>query len=242
MKHALTAMGLVFSLGLVTPVTAQEMTPEEVKKLALEAILENPEIVMQAVEILQNRENEAKELETSEFLTQQRDQLENDPNAPVLGNPDGDVTIVEFFDYNCPYCKRSAPTMASLLAEDDNIRIVYREWPILGEGSVLASRAALAARAQGRYREMHDELMALNGRATEVSIMEAAERAGLDTEQLKIDMQAPEIEEHFTTTANLARALGFSGTPSFVIGDELVPGFVELDVLQELVEKRRGSG
>ncbi|WP_424926935.1 DsbA family protein [Amaricoccus tamworthensis] len=243
MKQTLSALGLVFSLGLAAaPATAQELTPEEVKQLALEAILENPEIIMQAVEILQSRENEAQQLEAEEVLTSRRDELENDPNAPVLGNPEGDVTVVEFFDYNCPYCKRSVPTVTELLNNDSNVRLVLREWPILGAESVLASRAALAAREQGKYEEMHNELMALNGRATETTIMEAAERAGLDTEQLRTDMEAPEIDEHFNQSAALARALGFSGTPSFVIGDELVPGFVELGVLEELVEASRTSG
>ncbi len=242
MKETLSAIGLVFSLGLAAPAMAQDLTPEEVKELALEAILENPEIIMQAVEILQNRETEAQQLEAEEVLTSRKDDLVNDPNAPVLGNPDGDVTIVEFFDYNCPYCKRAMPAVTELLNGDGNVRLVLREWPILGAESVLASRAALAAREQGKYEEMHNELMALNGRATETTILEAAERAGLDTEQLQADMDSPEIDAHFNQSAELAQALGFSGTPSFVIGDELVPGFVELDVLEELVAASRTSG
>jgi protein-disulfide isomerase len=154
-------------------------------------------------------------------------QLEQDPNSPNLGNPDGDVTVIEFFDYNCPYCRKAGQTVQELLASDANVRVIYREWPILGEDSVFASRAALAARAQGKYEEFHWAMMGLQGRAEEASILNAAAEIGLDVDKLRADMDAPEINEHIQTSMELAAALGFNGTPSFVIGEALVPGFIK---------------
>lgn len=218
---------------------AQELTPAEVKRLALEAIIENPQIVMEAIAILQAEEEDAARAATARVLSDQRMMLEHDPNAPVIGNPDGDVTVVEFFDYNCPYCKRVAPEVETLLEFDPDVRVVYREWPILGEGSVYAARAALAARNQGKYEEFHWAMMGLKGRAEEASVLRVATDLGMDIEQLKADMQSEDVEEHIATSMNLAQLLGFNGTPSFVIGDALVPGLVMVDELQRLVADAR---
>jgi protein-disulfide isomerase len=119
------------------------------------------------------------------------------------------------------------------------VRLVYREWPILGEGSVFAAKAALAAREQGKYEAFHWALMSMNGRAEEASVMRVAAEVGLDVDQLRRDMEAPEIQEHLVTSMNLAQSLGFNGTPSFVVGEELVPGFVEQSELVEVVEAAR---
>lgn len=233
------ATGALLTFGAATALWADGLTEADIKRLALEAIRENPQIVMEAVDILQAQEAEAAAATRAQTLTVQREMLEQDPNAPVVGNPDGDVTIVEFFDYNCPYCRQAADELQLLKAGDDGIRIVMREWPILSEGSVFAARAALAARNQGKYEEFHWALMRLNGRAEEASVLAAAKDTGLDLTRLQADMGAPEIEEHIQTSLNLAQLLGFSGTPSFVIGDELVPGFVKVDELEKLVTQAR---
>jgi protein-disulfide isomerase len=237
-RPVLTSLAL---LAATLPAAAQEMTPEEVKRLALEAILENPEIVMEAVGLIQEREAEAAAAAAAETLSDERAALERDENAPVLGNPEGDVTVVEFFDYNCPYCRRAGEQVAALLERDDMVRIVYREWPILGEGSVFAARAALAARAQGLYGEMHEGLMGARGRLDEAAVMDVAEDVGLDVERLRADMEAPEVSAHIERSFELARALGFSGTPSFVIGEQMAPGLVEVDQLAAMVEAVRAE-
>ncbi|UWR09581.1 DsbA family protein [Ruegeria sp. B32] len=226
------------SLGAMAA-SAEDLSEEDVKRLALEAILENPDIVMQAVEILRQRDEQAKAEGAKTVLDQQRDLLERDPNAPVIGNPDGDVTVVEFFDYNCPYCKRAAPIVKGVIAGDGNVRVVYREWPILGEGSVFAARAALAARNQGKYEEFHWALMGLNGRANEASVMKAARALGLDENKLRADMNAPEVDAHIQVSMDLARGLGFTGTPSFVIGDALAPGLIEQAQMEQLISTVR---
>ncbi|WP_238367851.1 DsbA family protein [Mesobacterium pallidum] len=221
------------------PVHADELSEARIKELVLETIRENPEIVMEAVAILEQRQAQAQAHDQVQVLQNQRELIERDPNAPVLGNPDGDVTVVEFFDYNCPYCRRVKPEVRALIDEDPNIRLVYREWPILGDGSVFAAKAALAARKQGKYEEFHWAMMGLQGRAEEASVLRVAEDIGLDVDQLRADMDAPEVEEHIATSMRLTQALGFNGTPSFVIGDALVPGFVEKARLAELVEDAR---
>ena len=221
------------------PGLAQELTEDRVKELVLETIRENPEILLEAMSILETRDQEAQAAAMSAALDTERETLESDPNAPVLGNPEGDVTMVEFFDYNCPYCRRSMPELAGLLGGDSNIRLVLREWPILSEGSDFAARAALASRKQDQYQEMHEALMALQQPADEVSVLRIAGELGLDIDQLKADMQSPEIEEHIATSTRLASALGITGTPAFVIGDQLIAGYVEQAVLEAAVEQVR---
>ncbi|MEE4188880.1 MAG: DsbA family protein [Roseobacter sp.] len=234
-----TAMALVATL--VTPLAshADALSEDRVKELVLEAIRENPEIVLEAVQIIEQREQARQAAAAASVLSENRDLLENDPNAPVLGNPDGDVTVVEFFDYNCPYCRRVKPHIEALLDEDPNVKLVYREWPILGDGSVFAARAALAAREQGKYEEFHWALMGMQGRAEEASVIQVAQEIGLDIAQLRRDMQAPEIDAHIAASMEMSRALGFNGTPSFVIGDALVPGVIEADQMIRLTQEAR---
>ncbi len=236
-KTPILALALVALMPL--PTLAQDLDEARIKELVLEAIRENPEIVMEAVAILEQRQAGAQADAQARALDTQRELIENDPNAPVLGNPYGDVTVVEFFDYNCPYCRRVKPEVRALIDADPNIRLVYREWPILGDGSVFAAKAALAARKQGKYEDFHWAMMGNEGRADEASVLRVAEEVGLDIEQLRADMDAPEVEDHIATSMQLTQALGFNGTPSFVIGDALVPGFVETDQLAKLVAEAR---
>jgi protein-disulfide isomerase len=221
---------------------AQDLTDDRVKQLALEAILENPEILVEALGILEQQRNAAQVAAQAEALEGQRAFLETDPNAPSIGDAAASATIIEFFDYNCPYCKRAAGDVKALLAVDSDVRVIYREWPILGDASVFASRAALAARAQGKYEEMHWALMEMRGRAEEASVLAAARDVGLDVDQLLVDMESEAVASHIETSRQLAQSLGFTGTPAFVIGDALVPGAVPLSDLQTLVAQARGDG
>lgn len=236
MKTTALAIGLA-----VAPIAgfAQDPSDARIKELALEAIRENPQIIMEAVQLLEQEQAATQAEAAADVLKNQRQLLEHDPNAPVLGNPEGDVTVVEFFDYNCPYCRRAMSEVQGLLDADRNVRLVYREWPILGEGSVFAAKAALAAREQGKYEEFHWALMGMEERAEEASVMRLAEEIGLDVEKLRADMDAPEVQEHIDVSMRLTQALGFNGTPSFVIGADLVPGFVEQEQLEALVDKTR---
>lgn len=228
-----------FALALPEQSLSQEISDDRIKALVAETLRENPELVLEALQALEARQAEAQAATAASVLTKERTTLERDPNAPIFGNPDGDVTIVEFFDYNCPYCKRAMPEVNALMAEDTNVRLVLREWPILSEGSAFAARAALASRQQGKYAEMHDALMTMRGKVEAEAVLRVAGEVGLDIEKLKIDMQSPEVEEHIATSMRLAEALGFNGTPSFVVGDQLIPGFVEKPQLVEAVTAAR---
>ncbi len=238
MKRFLATTAL---LMLPIAAIADGMDEDRIKELVLEAIRENPGIVFEAAQLFEQQQQALQAQAAAQVLDTEKATLENDPNAPVLGNPDGDVTVVEFFDYNCPYCRRVKPEMEALLAADPNVRVVYREWPILGDGSVFAARAALASRNQGKYEEFHWAMMQLKERAEEASILRTAEDIGLDVAQLRRDMNGPEIEEHIQTSMRLAQSLGFSGTPSFVIGDSLAPGLILADQMIELVDQARAA-
>lgn len=237
------AQVLLGGILAITPAISmsQELTDERVKELVLETIRENPGIVLEAAMLMRQREEDARLSAQASVLERNRDTLLNDPNAPVLGNPDGDVTVVEFFDYNCPYCRRVKPSVEALLEQDNNVRLVYREWPILGEGSVFAARAALASREQGKYEEFHWAMMGMQGRAEEASVMRIAEQVGLDLDRLRRDMESEEIDEHIATSVRLTKEIGFNGTPSFLIGDAIVPGMIDLDQMSRLVEEARAS-
>jgi protein-disulfide isomerase len=227
---------------------AQQSTPlstaeqNAIRALILKTIRENPEAVVEAIQSYQAKLEADAAASQREAIARLGEALQSDKNAPVLGNPDGKTIIVEFFDYNCPYCRRAAPEVMALIAEDDDLRVVMREWPILGPDSETAARASLAARAQGKYAQFHETLMA-QPRANEAAIRRAAELAGLDFDRLQTDMRAPEVDAHIAQSHELAQQLGINGTPSFVVGDNLIPGFVEKAQLAALISKtRKGTG
>jgi protein-disulfide isomerase len=207
-----------------------------------EYLLKNPEVIMEALQILQQRQRAAESENLKRTIAERGEEILNDPAAPVGGNPSGDVTVVEFFDYNCPYCRRVAPTIVELEETDPDLRLVYKEFPILGPGSQFAARAALASRKQGKYVPFHEALMAADGQVGEDSVLEIARDAGLDVDRLERDMSDPGIEAAIERNLELANALGITGTPSFVIGDEIVPGAVDRRTLESLITRaRRGS-
>ena len=171
-----------------------------------------------------------------------RQGLFDDPRSPVMGNPEGDVTVVEFFDYRCPYCRRVAPDLEALIDGDPDVRVVFKEWPILGRASVLAARAALAAHAQGLYWGVHTALMTGALEADEDAIVAFAQSLGADGDRLRADMASDAVTEALIANDELARTLGLSGTPAFVIGDTVVPGAIPVDQMRALVaEARAGS-
>jgi len=232
---------LVLSLA-VASASAQGISKDQMQELVLQTIRDNPEVIMEALQSLQARQEQAQADQALAVLSANRAVLEQDPNAPVLGNPEGDATVVEFFDYNCGYCRRAFDDLHALMKGDANVRVVMREWPILGEESVYVARASLAARNQGKYDEFHIAMMSVEGRANEASAMRVAEELGMDVEQLRRDMDAPEVAAHIQTSMQLSRALNLSGTPVFIFGDQLIPGAIELEQMKELVALSREAG
>ncbi|MFC3570102.1 DsbA family protein [Paracoccus sp. TOH] len=168
-----------------------------------------------------------------------RKSLERDPTAPVLGNPQGDITLTEFFDYNCPFCRKMVEPMHRLISSDKNLRVVFREWPVFGEDSDFAARASLASLQQGRYWQFHTALFRTKGRVTQEATMRAARDIGLDTARLERDMAAEPVERHISMSSMLAEHMGLIGTPTFVAGDEGAFGQYSLDELRGLVQRAR---
>ena len=235
---------LLGSMLVVAPAgggQAQTALPaDEVERIVREYLLREPEIIMQAIEELQRRREAQAVVEQRERLAGEQTALVGDARDPVLGNPDGDVTLVEFFDYRCGYCRIMAEPMQSLLAGDPDLRVVMKEFPILGPDSLLASRAALAAHQQGGYEAMHWALLAAN-RIDEAVIRRLAAEQGLDVERLLGDMQADPVAEHIQDNILLAQGLNINGTPSFVIGDTVLPGAVPVERLAGLVDEARSA-
>lgn len=213
--------------------------PDEFEERVRRYLLENPEVIAEAIERLQEKRRVAERNEVQSIITARANELLRDPASPVGGNPDGDVTIVEFFDYNCPYCRKMGPVMVELEQSDPNLRIVYKEFPVLGPNSTAAAKVALAAHRQGKYDEYHKTMMHAQGAADEASALKLAEELGLDMERLKEDMSDPEIEAAINRNLALAQELRINGTPTFVIGEEIVPGQTVLRVLRQMVERAR---
>jgi len=183
----------------------------------------------------------AEQTEVQSVLTSRSEEIFRDPNSPVDGNPAGDVTLVEFVDYNCPYCRQVAPTMAEVKSADPKLRIVYKEFPLLGPNSTFAAKAALAAHRQGKYLPFHKGLMQSRGRADQARVFDVASKVGLDVERMKSDLNDAAIAAAIEKNLALAQALRINGTPSFVIGDQVVRGTADLNTLQSLIgEVRKG--
>jgi protein-disulfide isomerase len=212
---------------------------DELERRVRAYLLDHPEVIVEAMQRLQERRRSAEFDETRMLLEGRADEVFRDPASPVGGNPEGDATIVEFFDYNCPYCRRVAPVMLQAEAADTRLRIVYKEFPILGPNSVFAARAALAAHRQGKYVAYHKSLMRAEGTANEATVLAVATEIGLDITRLKEDMESPEIRAAIERNLELAQTLRITGTPSFVIGDRIIRGATDLSTLQSHVGEAR---
>jgi len=244
----LSAAAIAVTLAMMPPVQAAEdsLTPEKVQEfeaLIRDYILKHPEVIIESMRVLQAKEKAMTENRAKKMLVSRRNEIVNDPTSPVGGNPNGNVTVVEFFDYRCGYCKRVFPDLQKLIRDDGNIRYVYKEFPILGPQSLFASRAALAAWKldQKKYHLFHNAMMASKGNLTEAKTMKFAVSVGFDEKTLRDGMADPAIEATLKKNFQLAKDLNINGTPAFVIGNELVPGAVSLEALQQLVAAARRS-
>jgi protein-disulfide isomerase len=224
----------------------KEMTDEERALFRAEVrayLFENPEVIMQAVEILQQREQQQQVQADIDLVSTHADAIFNDGYSFVGGNPDGDITLVEFLDYRCGYCKRAHGEVAELLESDGNIKWIVKELPILGDASVIASRFAIAVKqvAGGdSYHAVADALMAFQGDITLPALRRLGSTFGLDMDAVEARMDSPEVTAEIEQTRALAGLLQISGTPTFVMQDELLRGYLPLDQMQALVADKRG--
>jgi protein-disulfide isomerase len=231
----LAGASLLITIGVFDP-TSSASTSTQAQMRSF--ILDNPEVLLEAVQRHEEAQQTAQNDEVKTALVQHKKELLSGL-SPVAGNPNGDVTIVEFFDYNCPYCRKAGPILGEAIAADKGLRIVYKEWPILGPGSEFAARAALAAHVQGKYEPFHQALMTSASKVDETSTLEIASTVGLDVERLKRDMESEAIKTELQRNFALAEKLRITGTPAFVIGEEIIRGLVDLATLQQTIGNAR---
>ncbi len=245
-----TARLLSFALlatAFVAPPAARAetaLTPAQTKQidaLIHDYIIAHPEVVMESLQAAQDKADADRHAEAESALGKHQDALLHDPTSPVLGNPDGDVTLVEFFDYRCPYCKSSAPTIVDLIKDDPRLRVVMKEFPVLGPESTYAARVALVAARHGKYAEFHQTVLGFKGTLDNAKTLELAAQVGLDPKQTKAEADDAKLDKIIQNNIDLAHALAIDGTPSFVIGKFILPGVVGLDDLKLAVAQARGK-
>lgn len=205
-------------------------------------LLENPEVIMEAVQVLEQRQIAAQQAAQDAVLQASAEEIYNDGYSYVGGNPNGDITLVEFLDYRCGYCKRAHPEVAQLLATDGNIRLIVKEFPILGEQSTLASKFAIAVRhveGDDAYKEVSDFLMGFRGNVTEESLRNYGTTTDIDIDAIMSRMDSEEVAAEIAANHALAQRLQISGTPTFILADELIRGYVPLDSMQQFIAAAR---
>lgn len=223
----------------------------QIKNIVHDYLTQNPQIILEAIKKLQtDQEQQAKE-QGQKAAVKYANALFNASSSPVMGNPNGKITLVEFFDYQCPYCKHMSPLLNELIKTTPELRVVLKEWPILSEGSAMAARAALAAQQQNKYAALHNAFMSDKVQLNKDEILSIAKQNGLDVTKLEIAMNSPTVMNELKSNLMLATALGFSGTPAFVIAKTspdkshspvtgkiaILPGSVTLDALKQTIGK-----
>ncbi len=214
-----SALLAFFTLSCVLPASGfaetssfTESQKSEIERLVRNYLIKNPEVLVEAMSELRERQQLAEKDELKKALIKHRTALLNDPKTPVAGNPQGDVSVVEFYDYSCPYCKSVEDSLKGLLKADDKVRLVLKEFPVLGPGSTLAAKAALASQNQGKFQEFHEALMTTRGQFSEDSLMRVAKTVGLDTARLKADMDSSAIESVLAANMALGEEFNLRGT------------------------------
>lgn len=241
------AVAFVFAMSLL-PATAlaedsfNDKQRAEIGQVVRQYLLDNPEILLEVSKELEIRQKAEEDKKREGALAANADAVFNSPHDLVAGNPKGDVTMVEFFDYNCGWCKKGLPEVMSLIENDKNLRLVMKEFPIFGGDSDYAAQAALASNAQGKYWEFHVALLSHEGKLTRETIDEIATAQGLDLDKLKSDMQSPKIAEIIAANQKLAQDLNITGTPAFIIDRTVVPGYLPVDGLMAAINEVRASG
>ncbi|MEX0307513.1 MAG: DsbA family protein [Ruegeria sp.] len=248
LRHAAPAL---LGLSLITgPAQALDLNAMSDAEKAVfgaqvrEYLLENPEVIIEAINILEERNAAAEAHADKELVAANAEELFNDGYSWVGGNPDGDITLVEFMDYRCGYCRRAVPEVATLLEADGNIRLVIKELPILGDASIISSRFAVATKqvaGDDAYKQVHDALLEFSGEPSEVTLRRISDGLGLDSDAIIAAMDSDEVTEEITKTRELAQKLRISGTPSFVLGTEMLRGFLPADQMQQIVNGVRSE-
>lgn len=237
----------VIVLGLTQMAYAADMSDAERSAFRAEVrayLLENPEVLIEAMTELQARKDAADIAKDQALLTTFKAELFNDPNSYVGGNPEGDITIVEFTDYRCTYCRKAFAEIEELIKSDGNIRFVVKEYPILGDASVISSRFAVAVlqlHGAEAYKAAHDGLIMLRGEPDAATLTRLAETLGLNAADILARMTAPEVDAVIAANADLGMRMTISGTPTFVVNGQILRGYVPLEQMKEIVAAERAS-
>ncbi|MHA1523961.1 MAG: DsbA family protein [Alphaproteobacteria bacterium] len=204
-------------------------------------LLANPEVMRDGFRELEARSERQRIEESASLVVDNGEQIFREKDATIIGNPNGDITLVEFSDYNCPYCKRAVGDVERLIENDKNLRVVVKEFPILGEGSVEAAKVSLAVAKQGKYFEFHRKLFEVRGRKNSARALQLAQEMGLDMEKLDQDMKSDAVNDSITATLKLATILGIRGTPAFIVGSDIIPGAVGYEALRGAIAAARNT-
>jgi protein-disulfide isomerase len=218
------------------------LSREAVEQIVHEYIVQHPDVIVESARAWQDRERKAREERAHDAILANRRELLSDADSPQAGKADASLAVVQFFDYNCGYCRRVSPVIDQLLRDNSQLRVIFKEFPILGPESEFAARAALAAQKQGKYMEFHRELMGLSSKATPTAVEETARKAGLNIDRLLADMKSAEIQGVLDRNRQLGSTIGVQATPSFVIGNELVSGALDPARLRTLIARAAESG
>jgi protein-disulfide isomerase len=227
----------------VQPSAAASFT--DAQRAEIEAIIKDylvnkhPEIMAQGLQNLQKTEQADADAKSKSAVTNAKDRIFNDPTSPVGGNPKGNVTVVEFYDYQCGYCKMSEEAVERLLKEDKNVKFIYKDFPILGAASVEAAKASLASMKQGKFQAFHDALMGKKDHLGSDLIYQTAKDVGLDVDKLKKDMAEAPINDTINANLKLGQDIGVRGTPMFIINDNVFPGALQYDQMKQAVADAR---
>jgi protein-disulfide isomerase len=227
----------VLVAGHAAPADEPKLTQQEIEKIVRDYLLREPEVLAEAFRRLQQRQSASAAMRSKQAIHDHRQALFADQTSPVEGNAQGKVTIVEFFDYRCVHCRQVASTIEQLVSSNASVRVVYKNFPVLGEPSVLAARAAVAAQQQGGWPKLHRAMLAFDGDFTVETLLALGTSVGLDSAKLKTDMMSPETERALQAHLTLAAALGLDATPSFVIGDRVIRGALAPEAFQALVDE-----
>jgi len=232
----------LFVMMIVPAATAQQLaiqpTKTEIERMIKDYIIQHPEVLVESMRVYEERARAVQQQKVRYELAARQSELLSDPTSPATkteAKPGEEVSVIEFFDYRCGFCKRVSPTVMKLLADNPNVRVVFKELPILGSDSVTAAKAALAAEKQGKYLKFHQAMMTLAAPINAATIEQIGHELGLDVAKMKTDMETPEIAAIIARNARLASAIDVSSTPTFVIGSEIVAGTIGADVFQKLI-------
>ncbi len=242
---ALTAgvCAVAMSASTQSAQAAESFTADQKKEMEVlfkEYITNNPELILESVRKYQE-DQERKVMQSAQENLKEYQSFFAQDDIPMAGNPEGDVTVVEFFDYNCGYCKKAFEDVQKIIAEDKNVRVVFMDMPILSPSSAKMSNISLAAHKQGKYFETHRALMDYRGSQSDEAFYKVASDVGLDMEKLKVDVESPDIQTFITKSKNMAQALGVRGTPGFVIGDKVYPGYIGMDAMRNAIKEARAA-